>query len=176
MKHLKKFIAPTILITIVVGLFYFADREKYFIGKSYFDYKLLPYGLRPDYYCNPCQMGDCMKYEFQIVVNGFEGYGKGTACYCDSTLDGHFIIKRIVGYYFSESSFFAVCYDTNNKVHYITPFVRKDKGNDIVMINANVEAESLRGLRYIEAPDPITVEDYYENYNLWRRIPLWLKL
>ena len=52
----------------------------------------------------------------------------------------------------------------------------KYKGNDIVMINADVEADSLKGLRYIEALDPITVKDYYENYNLWRRIPLWLKL
>lgn len=175
MKYLIKFKIITILI-VVIGLFYFADREKYYIGKSYFDYKLLPYGLRPIYYCNPCQMGDCMKYEFQIVVNGFEGYGKGTACYYDSNLDRHFTIKRIVGYYFSEDDFFAVCYDTNNKLHYITPFVREDKENDIVMINASIEVDSLKGLRYVQAPDPITVEDYNENYNLWRRIPLWLKL
>ena len=175
MKYLKKFIILTILITFVVGLFYYVEREKYFIGKSYFDYKLLPYGLRPDYYCNPCQMGDCMKYEFQIVVNGFEGYGKGTACYCDSTLDGHFIIKRIVGYYFSESSFFAVCYDTNNKLHYIAPFIH-GKEKDIVFINASVAIDSLKALRYIQAPDPITVDDYYENYNLWKRITLCLKL
>jgi hypothetical protein len=175
MKHLKKFIIPTILITVVVGLFYFADREKYFIGKSYFDYKLLPYGLRPEYFCNPDQFGDGMKYEFKIKMEEYT-YFPDCCCYCDSNLDRILIIERIVGYYFSESSFFAVCYDTNNKVHYITPFVLDDNGNDIVMINANVEAESLRGLRYIEAPDPITVEDYYENYNLWRRIPLWLKL
>lgn len=175
MKYLKKFIILTILITFVVGLFYYVDREKYFIGKSYFDYKLLPYGLRPDYYCNPCQMGDCMKYEFQIVVNGFEGYGKGTACYCDSTLDGHFIIKRIVGYYFSENSFYAVCYDTNNKLHYIAPFIH-GKEKDIVFINASVAIDSLKALRYIQAPDPISVDDYYENYGLWRRIGLWLKL
>jgi hypothetical protein len=175
MKHLKKFIAPTILITIVVGLFYFADREKYFIGKSYFDYKLLPYGLRPEYYCNPYKMGDHMKYEFKIKVNGFEDYGEGTACYCDSTRDRYFIIKRIVGYYFSENSFYAVCYDTNNKLHYIAPFIH-GKGDDIVFINAVVAVDSLKTLRYIQAPDPITVDDYYENYNLWKRITLCLKL
>lgn len=175
MKYLKKFIILTILITFVVGLFYYVDREKYFIGKSYFDYKLLPYGLRPEYYCSPCQMGDHWKYEFQIVVNGFEGYGKGTACYCDSTRDGHFIIKRIVGYYFSENSFYAVCYDTNNKLHYIAPFIH-GKEKDIVFINASVAIDSLKVLRYIQAPDPISVDDYYENYGLWRRIGLWLKL
>lgn len=175
MKYLKKFIILTILITFVVGLFYYVDREKYFIGKSYFDYKLLPYGLRPEYYCSPCQMGDHWKYEFQIVVNGFEDYGEGTACYCDSTIDGHFIIKRIVGYYFSESSFFAVCYDTNNKLHYIAPFIH-GKEKDIVFINASVAIDSLKALRYIQAPDPISVDDYYENYGLWRRIGLWLKL
>lgn len=175
MKYLKKFIILTILITFVVGLFYYVDREKYFIGKSYFDYKLLPYGLRPEYYCSPCQMGDHWKYEFQIVVNGFEGYGKGTACYCDSTRDRYFIIKRIVGYYFSENSFYAVCYDTNNKLHYIAPFIH-GKEKDIVFINASVAIDSLKALRYIQVPDPITVEDYYENYGLWRRIGLWLKL
>ena len=94
MKYLKKFIILTILITFVVGLFYYVDREKYFIGKSYFDYKLLPYGLRPEYYCSPYQMGDHWKYEFQIVVNGFEDYGEGTACYNDSTRDRYFIIKK----------------------------------------------------------------------------------
>ena len=175
MKYLKKFIILTILITFVVGLFYYVDREKYFIGKSYFDYKLLPYGLRPEYYCSPCQMGDHWKYEFQIVVNGFEGYGKGTACYCDSTRDRYFIIKRIVGYYFSENSFYAVCYDTNNKLHYIAPFIH-GKEKDIVFINASVAIDSLKALRYIQVPDPITVEDYDENYGLWRRIGLWLKL
>lgn len=175
MRYLKNFILPTILITFVVGSFYIGDRMKYYIGRSYFDYKLLPYGLRPEYYCNPYELYG-MKYEFKIVVNGFEGYGEGTACYCDSTLDEHFIIKRITGYYFNENSFFAVCYDTNNKLHYITPFVRQDKENDIVMINASARADTLRGLRYIETPDPITVEDYYDNYNLWRRIALWLKL
>lgn len=175
MKYLKKFIILTILITFVVGLFYYVDREKYFIGKSYFDYKLLPYGLRPEYYCSPCQMGDHWKYEFQIVVNGFEGYGKGTACYCDSTRDRYFIIKRIVGYYFSENSFYAVCYDTNNKLHYIAPFIH-GKEKDIVFINASVAIDSLKALRYIQVPDPISVDDYYENYGLWRRIGLWLKL
>lgn len=175
MKYLKKFIILTILITFVVGLFYYVDREKYFIGKSYFDYKLLPYGLRPEYYCNPYKMGDRMKYEFKIKVNGFEDYGEGTACYCDSTIDGHFIIKRIVGYYFSENSFYAVCYDTNNKLHYKAPFIH-GKEKDIVFINASVAIDSLKALRYIQAPDPISVDDYYENYGLWRRIGLWLKL
>ncbi len=90
-----------------------------------------------------------------------------------SLLNSDFTIKRIVGYYFSENSFVAVCYDTKNKMHYIKPF---DKGNDIVMINTSVEVASFRGLRYIQVPDPITVEDYDENYGLWRRIGLWLKL
>lgn len=58
-------------------------------------------------------------------------------------------------------------------MHYIKPF---DKGNDIVMINTSVEVASFRGLRYIQVPDPITVEDYDENYGLLRRIGLWLKL
>lgn len=175
MKYLKKFIIPTILIAVVVGLFYFVDRGKYFIGKNYFDYQLLPYGLRPKYYCNPYKMGDRMKYEFKIKVNGFEDYGEGTACYCDSTRDRYFIIKRIVGYYFSENSFYAVCYDTNNKLHYIAPFIH-GKEKDIVFINASVAIDSLKALRYIQAPDPISVDDYYEKYNLWKRIPLWLKL
>lgn len=180
MKYIRKFIISAVLITIVIGLFYLADREKYFIGKSYFDYELLPYGIRPEYFCNPDQFGDGLKYEFKIEVNryslyGGSFYGGRSSCFCDSTFDSYFIIKRITGYYFSKNSFFAVCYDTNNKLHYITPFVREDIGNYIMMINANVEADSLRGLRYIKVPDPITVKDYYENYNLWKRIPLWLK-
>ncbi len=48
-----------------------------------------------------------MKYEFQIIANGFEGYGEGTGCFCNKDLQGSFTIKRIEGYYYSKDSFFC---------------------------------------------------------------------
>lgn len=175
MKYLNRFIICTILISIVIGLFYKIDRDRYFIGKSYFDYKLLPYGLRPEFHCHPYKVGNRMKYEFQIVANEFESYGEGTGCYYDSNCENSFTIKKITGYYFGDNSFIAVCYDTNNKLHYIAPY-DKGKGNDVVFINTNVTEKAFRKLKYIQAPTPIATEDYYANYNLWKRIILWIKL
>ena len=89
-------------------------------------------------------------------------------------LQGSFTIKRIEGYYYSKDSFFALCHDKENKKHYITP-LSHGKTKDILLIETNISKEELKKLRYIKVPEPISVKEYYENYNFFSRIPLWLR-
>ena len=172
--HHYKIKAILFISCIVIGLFIKFDRDRYFIGKSYIDYKLLPFGLQPKFYSHSYTKGNRMKYEFQIIANGFEGYGEGTGCFCNKDLQGSFTIKRIEGYYYSKDSFFALCHDKGNKKHYITPLIH-GKTKDVLLIETNISKEELKKLRYIKVPEPISVKEYYENYNFFSRIPLWLR-
>lgn len=172
MRHCK-IKAILFIVCIAIGLFIKLDRDRYFIGKSCFDYKLLPYGLQPKYYSHSYKNENRVKYEFQIIANGFEGYGEGTSCFCNKDREGSFTIKRIEGYYYGKETFFALCLDNENKKHYITPFVNV-RTKDILLIEANVSKEELKRLRYVKVPEPVSVKEYYENYNYFSRILMWL--
>ena len=172
MRHCK-IKAILFIVCIAIGLFIKLDRDRYFIGKSCFDYKLLPYGLQPKYYSHSYKNGNRVKYEFQIIANGFEGYGGGTSCFCNKDREGSFTIKRIEGYYYGKETFFALCLDNENKKHYITPFVNV-RTKDILLIEANASKEELKRLRYVKVPEPVSVKEYYENYNYFSRILMWL--
>ena len=173
--YCKKIHIYIFIVCLVIGLFIKIDKNRYFVGKSYFDYKLLPHGLQPKFHSHSYKKGNRMKYEFQIVANGFEGYGEGTSCFSNKDMKGCFTIKRIEGYYYSKEFFFVHCYDSNDKIHYITPFVH-GKTKDVLLIDTIISENKLKMLKYIKVPEPISVKEYNENYNFISRILLWLKL
>ena len=120
-----------LLFLAAASFFFYYDVKRYYVGRSFFDYYLLPMNANT----LAARWGPKYKRYFYFVFNDYGGslLGYDARVYNKSDVQRHgygatdyFVVGDIVGYYYNDRRLIIVCLDEKDSVRWVRPYFYKD--------------------------------------------------
>lgn len=145
-----------LLFLAAAACFFYYDVKRYYVGRSFFDYYLLPMNANT----LAARWGPKYKRYFYFVFNDYGGslLGYDARVYNKSDVQRHgygatdyFVVGDIVGYYYNDRRLIIVCLDKKGHARWGRPYHYKD---DIVFLEIDKPSKAeLLKLKYVDTSD-----------------------
>lgn len=145
-----------LLFLAAAACFFYYDVKRYYVGRSFFDYYLLPMNANT----LAARWGPKYKRYFYFVFNDYGGslLGYDARAYNKSDVQRHgygatdyFVVGDIVGYYYNDRRLIIVCLDKKGHARWGRPYHYKD---DIVFLEIDKPSKAeLLKLKYVDTSD-----------------------
>ena len=145
-----------LLFLAAAACFFYYDVKRYYVGRSFFDYYLLPMNANT----LAARWGPKYKRYFYFVFNDYAGrlLGYDVRVYKKSDVQRHgydatdyFVVGDIVGYYYNDRRLIIVCLDKKGHARWGRPYHYKD---DIVFLEIDKPSKAeLLKLKYVDTSD-----------------------
>lgn len=145
-----------LLFLAAAACFFYYDVKRYYVGRSFFDYNLLPMNANT----LAARWGPKYKRYFYFVFNDYGGslLGYDARVYNKSDVQRHgygatdyFVVGDIVGYYYNDRRLIIVCLDKKGHARWGRPYHYKD---DIVFLEIDKPSKAeLLKLKYVDTSD-----------------------
>ena len=145
-----------LLFLAAAACFFYYDVKRYYVGRSFFDYYLLPMNSNTF----AARWGPKYKRYFYFIYNDYAGiiFGCHSRAYKKSDFQRHgydatdyFVVGDIVGYYYNDRRLIIVCLDEKNSVRWVRPYFYKD---DILFLEiSKPDKAELFKLKYVDTSD-----------------------
>ena len=145
-----------LLFLAAAACFFYYDVKRYYVGRSFFDYNLLPMNANT----LAARWGPKYKRYFYFVFNDYAGrlLGYDVRVYKKSDVQRHgykatdyFVVGDIVGYYYNDRRLIIVCLDKKGHARWGRPYHYKD---DIVFLEIDKPSKAeLLKLKYVDTSD-----------------------
>ena len=145
-----------LLFLAAAACFFYYDVKRYYVGRSFFDYNLLPMNANT----LAARWGPKYKRYFYFVFNDYGGslLGYDARVYNKSDVQRHgygatdyFVVGDIVGYYYNDRRLIIVCLDGKDSVRWARPYFYKD---DIWFLEIDKpDKAELSKLKYVDTSD-----------------------
>ena len=145
-----------LLFLAAAACFFYYDVKRYYVGRSFFDYNLLPMNANT----LAARWGPKYKRYFYFVFNDYGGslLGYDARVYNKSDVQRHgygatdyFVVGDIVGYYYNDRRLIIVCLDKKGHARWGRPYHYKD---DIVFLQIDKPSKAeLLKLKYVDTSD-----------------------
>lgn len=145
-----------LLFLAAAACFFYYDVKRYYVGRSFFDYYLLPMNANT----LAARWGPKYKRYFYFVFNDYGGslLGYDARVYNKSDVQKHgygatdyFVVGDIVGYYYNDRRLIIVCLDKKGHARWGRPYHYKD---DIVFLEIDKPSKAeLLKLKYVDTSD-----------------------
>ena len=145
-----------LLFLAAAACFFYYDVKRYYVGRSFFDYYLLPMNANT----LAARWGPKYKRYFYFVFNDYGGslLGYDARVYNKSDVQRHgygatdyFVVGDIVGYYYNDRRLIIVCLDEKDSVRWARPYFYKD---DVWFLEIDKpDKAELSRLKYVDTSD-----------------------